>query len=87
MCDIPYSSTVGSIKYIVQCTMPDIAFALSFMSRYQACAGEAHWTTVKIILKYLRRTQEMLLVYSGGELVLEEYNDASVADPRVGYSA
>ncbi|KAL0421139.1 UNVERIFIED_CONTAM: Retrovirus-related Pol polyprotein from transposon TNT 1-94 [Sesamum latifolium] len=44
---------------------------------YQACAGEAHWTAVKIILKYLRRTQEMFLVYDSGELVLEGYSDAS----------
>ncbi|KAL0329468.1 UNVERIFIED_CONTAM: Retrovirus-related Pol polyprotein from transposon RE1, partial [Sesamum radiatum] len=28
-CDIPYASTVGNIQYVVQCTRPDIAFALS----------------------------------------------------------
>ncbi|KAL0325350.1 UNVERIFIED_CONTAM: Retrovirus-related Pol polyprotein from transposon TNT 1-94 [Sesamum radiatum] len=44
---------------------------------YQACAGEAHWTVVKTILKYLRRTQEMFLVYDGEQLVLEGYSDAS----------
>ncbi|KAK4390391.1 Retrovirus-related Pol polyprotein from transposon TNT 1-94 [Sesamum angolense] len=42
-----------------------------------ACAGEAHWTVVKTILKYLRRTQEMFLVYDGKQLVLEGYSDAS----------
>ncbi|KAL0352194.1 UNVERIFIED_CONTAM: Retrovirus-related Pol polyprotein from transposon TNT 1-94 [Sesamum calycinum] len=56
---------------------PHIAFALSVTSRYQACAGEAHWTVVKTILKYLRRTQEMFLVYDGEQLVLEGYSDAS----------
>ncbi|KAL0355420.1 UNVERIFIED_CONTAM: hypothetical protein Sradi_3988900 [Sesamum radiatum] len=40
--DIPYASAVGSIQYDVQCTRPDIAFALSVTSIYQACAGEAH---------------------------------------------
>ncbi|KAL0288028.1 UNVERIFIED_CONTAM: Retrovirus-related Pol polyprotein from transposon TNT 1-94 [Sesamum radiatum] len=49
--DILYASAVGSIQYVVQCTRPDVAFALSVTSRYQACAGEAHWTAVKTILK------------------------------------
>ncbi|KAL0347648.1 UNVERIFIED_CONTAM: Retrovirus-related Pol polyprotein from transposon TNT 1-94 [Sesamum calycinum] len=44
---------------------------------YQACAGEAHWTVVKTILKYLRRTKDVFLVYGGGELVLEGFSDAS----------
>ncbi|KAL0451654.1 UNVERIFIED_CONTAM: Retrovirus-related Pol polyprotein from transposon TNT 1-94 [Sesamum latifolium] len=69
--------TRASIQYVVQCTRFDIAFALSVTSRYQACAGEKHWTAVKTILKYLRRTQEMFLVYGGGELVLEGCSDAS----------
>ncbi|KAL0445294.1 UNVERIFIED_CONTAM: Retrovirus-related Pol polyprotein from transposon TNT 1-94 [Sesamum latifolium] len=77
MFDIPYASAVGSIQYAVQCTRPDVAFALSVTSRYQACAGEAHWTAVKTILKYLRRTKDMFLIYDGGELILEDYNDAS----------
>ncbi|KAK4406417.1 hypothetical protein Sango_0648200 [Sesamum angolense] len=77
MCDIPYASAVGSIQYVVQCTRPDIAFALSVMSMYQVCAGEVIWIAVKTILKYCRRTQEMFLVYGDGELVLEGYSDSS----------
>ncbi|KAL0287194.1 UNVERIFIED_CONTAM: Retrovirus-related Pol polyprotein from transposon TNT 1-94 [Sesamum calycinum] len=52
---------VGRIQYVAQCTRSDIAYALSVMSRYQACAGEAHWTAVKTILKYLRRTNDVFL--------------------------
>ncbi|KAL0416669.1 UNVERIFIED_CONTAM: Retrovirus-related Pol polyprotein from transposon TNT 1-94 [Sesamum latifolium] len=47
MSDIPYASAVGSIQYAVQCTRLDVAYALSVTSRYQACAGEAHWSAVK----------------------------------------
>ncbi|KAL0313322.1 UNVERIFIED_CONTAM: Retrovirus-related Pol polyprotein from transposon TNT 1-94 [Sesamum radiatum] len=39
MFDIPYASALGSIQYAVQCTRPDVAFALSVTSRYQACAA------------------------------------------------
>ncbi|KAL0445848.1 UNVERIFIED_CONTAM: hypothetical protein Slati_1712700 [Sesamum latifolium] len=77
MLDVPYASAAGSNQYVVQCTRPDIAYALSVTSRYQACAGEAHWTAIKTILKYLRRTKYMFLLYGGGELILEGYSDAS----------
>ncbi|KAL0294321.1 UNVERIFIED_CONTAM: Retrovirus-related Pol polyprotein from transposon TNT 1-94 [Sesamum radiatum] len=77
MSDIPYASAVGSIQYAVQCTRPDVAYALSVTSRYQACAGKAHWDAVKSILKYLKRTKDMFLIYGGGELILKGYSDAS----------
>ncbi|KAL0409644.1 UNVERIFIED_CONTAM: Retrovirus-related Pol polyprotein from transposon TNT 1-94 [Sesamum radiatum] len=77
MSNITYASAVGSIQYVVQCTRPDVAYALSVTSRYQACAREAHWGAVKSILKYLKRTKDMFLIYGGGELILEGYSDAS----------
>ncbi|KAL0319630.1 UNVERIFIED_CONTAM: Retrovirus-related Pol polyprotein from transposon RE2 [Sesamum radiatum] len=54
MSNIPYASAVGSIQYAVQSTKPDVVYALSVTSRYQACAGEAHWGAVKSILMYLK---------------------------------
>ncbi|KAL0311663.1 UNVERIFIED_CONTAM: hypothetical protein Scaly_2921200 [Sesamum calycinum] len=35
-------------------------------------------SAVKTILKYLRRTKDMSLIYDDGELILESYNDASL---------
>ena len=69
---IPYASTIGSIMYVMFCTCPDVAYALSMTSRFQSDPGESHWTAVKNILKYLRRTKDVFLVYGGqeGELVL-----------------
>ncbi|KAL0405474.1 UNVERIFIED_CONTAM: hypothetical protein Slati_3861300 [Sesamum latifolium] len=39
MSNIPYASAVGSIQYVVHCTRPDVAYALSVTSRYEACTG------------------------------------------------
>ncbi|KAL0405390.1 UNVERIFIED_CONTAM: Retrovirus-related Pol polyprotein from transposon TNT 1-94 [Sesamum latifolium] len=50
MSNIPYASAVGSIQYAVQCTRPDVAYALSVTSRYQACVGEAHWARSRAFL-------------------------------------
>ncbi|KAK9018613.1 hypothetical protein V6N11_001583 [Hibiscus sabdariffa] len=36
-------------------------------SRYQVNPDEGHWTAVKNILKYLRRTKDVFLVYGGEE--------------------
>ncbi|KAL0394355.1 UNVERIFIED_CONTAM: hypothetical protein Slati_4401700 [Sesamum latifolium] len=77
MSNIPYASAIGSIQYVVQCTRPGVAYALSMTSRYQACAMEAHWSAVKIILKYLKRIKDMFLICGSGELILEGHNDAS----------
>ncbi|KAL0361253.1 UNVERIFIED_CONTAM: Retrovirus-related Pol polyprotein from transposon TNT 1-94 [Sesamum radiatum] len=39
MSNIPYASAVGSIQYAVQCSRPDVAYALSVTNRYEACTG------------------------------------------------
>ena len=74
---IPYASAIGSIMYAMLCTRPDVTFALSFTSRFQANQGESHWEAVKCILKYLRRTKDFFLVYGGEELKLQGYTDSS----------
>ena len=67
MDEIPYASAIGSIMYAMLCTRPDVAHAISLTSRYQCDPGLEHWTAVKNIFKYLRRTKDMFLVYGGEE--------------------
>ncbi|KAG8501098.1 hypothetical protein CXB51_003177 [Gossypium anomalum] len=78
MSKIPYASSIGSIMYAMLCTCPNISYALSLTSWYQVDPGEGHWTTIKNILKYLRRTKDTLLIYGGEEeLSVKGYTDAS----------
>src|SRR3954463_9584392 len=78
MIRVPYASAIGSIMYAMICTRPDVSYALSVPSRYQADPGEGHWTAVKNILKYLKRTKDVFLVYGGeDELSVRGYIDAS----------
>ncbi|GKC45706.1 putative RNA-directed DNA polymerase [Tanacetum coccineum] len=77
---VPYASAVGSIMYAVRCTRPDVAFAQNLVSRYQQNPGKLHWVAVKHILKYLRNTKDMFLVYGGNpdtELEVTGFCDAS----------
>ncbi|GKA01830.1 hypothetical protein Tco_0674495 [Tanacetum coccineum] len=64
--------------YDVRCTRPDVAFALNITSRFQQNPGDAHWTAVKNIWKYLHSTEDMFLVYGGDtkrELKVSCYTD------------
>ena len=82
MSSIPYASAVGSIMYAMLCTRPDVAYALGIANRFQADPGEDHWKAVKNILKYLRRTKDIFLIYEGSDLKLEAYSDSSFqSDP------
>ncbi|KAJ9536512.1 hypothetical protein OSB04_un000306 [Centaurea solstitialis] len=59
--------------------VPDVAYSVSVTSRYQQNPGEPHWVAVKNILKYLRRTKDMFLVFGGSEdeISVNGYSDAS----------
>lgn len=84
---IPYASAIGSIMYAMLCTRPDVSYALSITSRYQSDPGESHWKAVKNILKYLRRTKDVFLVFGGLEddLVVRCYTDASFQSHKDDY--
>ncbi|TYK21571.1 gag/pol protein [Cucumis melo var. makuwa] len=43
---------------------------------YQSNPGRDHWTAVKNILKYLRRTKDYMLVYGSKDLILTGYTDS-----------
>ena len=73
---ISYASAVGSLMYTMLYTRLDIYFTVGMVGRYQSNPGLKHWTTVKYILKYLRRTKDYMLMYSGDELIPVGYADS-----------
>jgi len=38
-----YSSLIGCFIYLSTCTRPDIAYAVSCLSRFTSCPTQAHW--------------------------------------------
>ncbi|GKC02842.1 hypothetical protein Tco_0994452 [Tanacetum coccineum] len=61
------SIKIRSIMYAMTYTRRDVTFALSMVSQHQQNPREGHWTAVKNILKYLRNTKDMFLVYGREE--------------------
>ena len=75
---IPYALAIGSIKYAMLCTRSIVYPTLILAREYNSDLGVDHWTTVKNILKYLKRTKVMFLVNGGDkELIINGYVDAS----------
>ncbi|MCI88659.1 vacuolar protein sorting-associated protein 33, partial [Trifolium medium] len=54
MSHIPYASVVGSLMYVMVCTRPDLAYAVSMVSRYMHNPDKNHWSAVKWIFRYLK---------------------------------
>ena len=76
MRQVPYAFAVGSLKYAMLCTRPDICYLVGMVSRYQSNLGLKHWQAVKHILKYLRRTRDYMLVYHSKNLIPIGYTDS-----------
>ena len=76
MRQIPYAYAFGSLMYAMLCTRPDICYAVEVVSRFQSNPSPEHWVAVKHILKYLRRTRDYMLVYSGGDRNLQGFTDS-----------
>ncbi|KAI3701355.1 hypothetical protein L2E82_46009 [Cichorium intybus] len=76
MARVPYSSAVGSLMYVIICTRPDLAYAVSMVSRYMANPGKEHWKAVQWILRYLRGTSSMCLCYGQSNTGVVGYVDS-----------
>ncbi|PRQ16639.1 putative RNA-directed DNA polymerase [Rosa chinensis] len=63
MKDVPYASAVGCLMYAMICTRPDLAQALSVVSKYMSNPGKPHWEAVKWILRYLKGTRQLGIMF------------------------
>ena len=63
--------------YLMSFSRPDIAYALSRLSRYTQCPSQDHWDELARLMRYLRGTMDYAIEYSGFLVVLEEYSDAN----------
>ncbi|XP_042018971.1 secreted RxLR effector protein 161-like [Salvia splendens] len=61
---IPYSNIVGSIMYLMICTRPNIARAISTTSRYMSEFERQHWNALKWTLRYLKEDDKMAILFT-----------------------
>lgn len=81
MSRIPYRELMGSLNQLAMTTRPDIAHHVTSLSRFNNNPGRAHWKAAKQLLKYLKGTSKMGLLYDGSDnrVILRGWVDASLA--------
>uniref|UniRef100_A0A1B6FTN5 Reverse transcriptase Ty1/copia-type domain-containing protein n=1 Tax=Cuerna arida TaxID=1464854 RepID=A0A1B6FTN5_9HEMI len=73
-------SLIGCLMYAMLGSRPDLCYPISFLSRFQDRVSEELWSALKRILRYIKGTLELNLVYrKGGNLQLEGFVDADWA--------
>jgi len=69
--------------YAMVCTRPDLAYAVSTISRFMSNSGKQHWEPGKWVLRYLRGTARLSLVFqrlkTGKPRELQGYVDIDYA--------
>lgn len=60
----PYRELIGALMYLSVGTRPDITHAVSYLSQFNDCHTEVHWKAAKRVLRYLKGTHNVGLVYS-----------------------
>jgi transposase InsO family protein len=77
-----YREIVGGLLYLVTCTRPDLAVATNQLARHMSAPCKSHMAAAKHVLRYLRGTDSLGLVFrratdASQRNVLQAYADAS----------
>eukprot|EP00873_Tetraselmis_striata_P036549 jgi/Tetstr1/456813/TSEL_043487.t1 len=62
-----YRAILGSVNFLTMCTRPDLAFAISVLSRFQSAPQKIHLMQLKRVLRYLKGTPGMGITYGATE--------------------
>ena len=83
-----YLAAVGTFLYLATFTRPDISFVVSTMGRHSQKPTVRHWAGVKHLLRYLRGTKDLGLLYSrdGAAKFVGYANAGYKSDPKTGKS-
>ena len=78
-----YRGMIGSLLYLTA-SRPDIMFAMGLCARFQSDPKESHVKAVKRIIRYLKGTPDLALLYPRGtNFDLVGYTDADWAGDQV----
>jgi hypothetical protein len=77
---ISYQSIVRSLMYIMLKIRSNIIYSISMISRYVFNLTQTHWQAVKRILRYLRETHQMKLMFRETLKFLKNYTNSNWAE-------
>ena len=78
-----YRGIIGSLLYLTA-SRPDIVYSVGMCARFQACPRDSHLKAAKRILRYLKKTGDLVLFYLAGDTFdLVGFADADFAGYQV----
>lgn len=77
-----YRALIGKLLYIAGSTRPDVAFAISSLSRFNSNPHRKHWEAAKRVIKYLKGTIDSGIEYRRNDVKLYGHSDADWANCR-----
>ena len=81
--EMSYASVVGSIMYAMVCSKSDLAYVIGMISRFMSNSGREHWNAMKWVLRYLKGSTDVGILYGDGAIgelgVVEGYVDSDYA--------
>ena len=66
-----YASIIGSLKYVADCTILDIAYAVGLLFRFISWPSLEHWNAIERVMRYLKKTQNLGFQYQKFPAILE----------------
>ena len=70
-----YANLIGSLMYLAITTQPNIAYLVNKLTQYTLAPKAKHWTAIKRVFRYLKKTRQYKLTYGGSlELLHDEIN-------------
>lgn len=81
---ISYTNAIGYVMYLMIYTRHDIAHGISTLSRFMNNPREDHWNALKWLLRYLKGTFDLGLVFKSNKdcVILNGYTDSDFASDR-----
>lgn len=78
----PYSSLVGALLWVAQCTCPDVLFAVARLSQFLRDPSQERWLAAVRVLHYLASTSLLRLSLGSADFSVHGYCDADWAKDR-----
>ena len=72
-----YAKIIGSVMYLMNCIRPDIAYAISRLSKYIHNPSQEHWNALSRLMRYLKGTVNVGIYFTSHPNVLKGYCDAN----------
>jgi hypothetical protein len=70
---------IGELNYAMCTTRPDIAYSVSCLSRYMENPSIKHHCQLKHLLRYIRGTTDLMLVFGSSDKGLISHSDSDYA--------